>query len=153
MADKKYSMQELGPVIAETVNIGNSIKLTVTGISMFPLLRNEIDSVVLEKKKIKKYDIALYTRENGAYILHRIVKMHKDTVDCIGDNERKIEKGVPKSNIIACVTAIERGNLKIKTTNPLYRIYSFIWGSFIGMRRIFFKIALKVRNVFYRRKK
>ena len=43
---------------------------------MFPLLKDNRDSFKLEKitSKPKKKDIVLYKRDNGQYVLHRIIK-------------------------------------------------------------------------------
>lgn len=90
--DKKYSMSELGPVIEEVVRNNGKIRLTITGLSMYPLLRNRLDSVLLKRaEEIKKYDILLYTRKDGSYILHRAVCVKENTVDIIADNETEID--------------------------------------------------------------
>ena len=40
--EKKYSMSELGPVIEEVIRFNGKIRLTVTGMSMYPLMRNRL---------------------------------------------------------------------------------------------------------------
>lgn len=147
--EKKYSMSELGPVIEEVIRFGGKIRLTVTGMSMYPLMRNRLDSVLLKKiREIKKYDILLYTRENGSYVLHRAVKVKEKTVDIIGDGECKIEENVPKERIIAVVDEIKRGNRIIKTDSFLYKLYCRIWTLFIPFRVRMLNRYIEIRRKF-----
>ena len=62
---------ELGDVIKEKgIYVG-----TVNGKSMFPMLRNKKDTVIIRPfaGKLKKYDVVLYRKRN-MYVLHRIVR-------------------------------------------------------------------------------
>ena len=49
---------------------------TTVGVSMFPLLRNRRDTILIRPvtEPLKKYDVPLYKRGNN-YVLHRIVKI------------------------------------------------------------------------------
>ena len=147
--EKKYSMSELGPMIEEVMRFNGKIRLTVTGMSMYPLLRNRLDSVLLKKAgDIKKYDILLYTREDGSYVLHRAVKINEKTVDIIGDGESRIEKDVPKEKIIAFVEEIKRGKKIIKTNSLLYKLYCRLWTLLIPIRVRMLNTYIKIRRKF-----
>ena len=147
--EKKYSMSELGPMIEEVMRFNGKIRLTVTGMSMYPLLRNRLDSVLLKKaNEIKKYDILLYTREDGSYVLHRAVKINENTVDIIGDGESRIEKDVPKEKIIAFVEEIKRGKRIIKTNSLLYKLYCRVWTLLIPIRVRMLNTYIKIRRKF-----
>ena len=147
--EKKYSMSELGPMIEEVMRFNGKIRLTVTGMSMYPLLRNRLDSVLLKKAtEIKKYDILLYTREDGSYVLHRAVKINENTVDIIGDGESRIEKDVPKEKIIAFVEEIKRGKRIIKTNSLLYKLYCRVWTLLIPIRVRMLNTYIKIRRKF-----
>jgi len=58
-----------------------------SGVSMWPLLYNHRDNIIVVKntERLKKYDIALYER-GGKYIMHRVVEVHPDHYIIIGDN-------------------------------------------------------------------
>ena len=64
------------------------------GVSMMPLIREGKDVIVINrrpKERLKKYDVALYTRPGvigrGAYILHRVIGVNPDgTYRILGDN-------------------------------------------------------------------
>lgn len=147
--EKKYSMSELGPVIEEVIRFGGKIRLTVTGMSMYPLLRNRLDSVLLKKvTEIKKYDILLYTREDSSYVLHRAVKVKETLVDIIGDGESRIETDVPKEKIIARVEEIKRGKRIIKTDSFLYKLYCRVWTACIPFRVALLNTYIKIRRKF-----
>ncbi len=147
--EKKYSMSELGPVIEEVISFNGKIRLTVTGMSMYPLMRNRLDSVLLKKAdEIKKYDILLYTREDNSYVLHRAVKINENTVDIIGDGESSIEKDVPKERIIAVATEIKRGKRIIKTDSFLYKLYCRVWTYLIPVRVKMLNRYIKIRRKF-----
>ena len=53
----KPSIQEIAPLIKDAVSSGRDVRLTVTGYSMYPLLRDKTDDVILGSfEKISKYD-------------------------------------------------------------------------------------------------
>lgn len=144
--DNHYeSMEALFPFIEENVNSGNSVKLTITGKSMFPLLRHRKDSVVLAKPdNLKKYDIILYNRENGIVALHRIVGVKNGGFVLAGDNEIKKEYPVVKKRIIAVVTSIYRGNKPFSINNKLYLLYVRFWCLIFPLRHILLKFMFFV---------
>ena len=62
-------------IIEEYINAGLSVRLTVRGNSMSPLLLDGIDSVMLHPciaNELKPQEIILF-RYNGGFILHRII--------------------------------------------------------------------------------
>ena len=61
---------------------------TFRGTSMLPMLRQGIDAVrlIAVREKLKKYDIPLYVRNDGALVLHRIIRVKRDGYIIRGDN-------------------------------------------------------------------
>ena len=130
MSDIKqlFSINDLIPIIKDAIADGGSIRLTVTGISMSPLLINRRDSVVLsEPKDIKKYDIVLHQRANGNYILHRVIAKKGDVLTIAGDNEIKKEKNVDISCVIGKVVSFTRKGKNYTGNELWYKIYSRVW--------------------------
>ena len=127
---------ELDALIRESLAAGKTVRFQPRGISMLPMLRQGTDSVILSPvpEKLHKYDLPLYQRENGKYILHRIVKA-EDTYTCIGDNQFELEHGLRHDQMIALVTAFTRGEREIPVTDPGYRIYCRFWHHTRGLRR------------------
>ena len=116
------------PLITESLAAGKSVQFYPHGISMLPMLRQDVDSVVLSPvdARLKKYDIPLYKRDNGKYVLHRIVSVG-DSYTCIGDNQYAFEKGIRDDQIIAVVTSFTRNGKEISVTSLPYRIYYVLW--------------------------
>lgn len=132
---KIANMDDLAPLIKEAISNHCDVKLTVTGNSMYPLLRHGVDCVLLTGVgKIKKYDIPLYQRDSGAYVLHRIVKCGKDALYLAGDHEIKMEYPVYPSQIIAVVKGIYRNGTYISCNQFWYRCYAALWVAMIPYR-------------------
>lgn len=121
-------MEEMMPLIRELIGRGQSVRLFPRGISMLPMIRQGTDSVQLSPlpEQLKKYDVVLYRRDNGKYVLHRIVDV-ADTYTCVGDNQFVMEPGLRQDQMIAVVTAFYRGETMYHTTHGGYGIYCRIW--------------------------
>lgn len=135
-------LSEIAPLIIETIDSGAEFRLITAGTSMMPLLRNRKDTVVLVKPEfpLSKYDIPLYKRENGQYVLHRVMACHNGFYDTMGDNQFELEKNVSQESVIAVVTRIIRGEREISFSSPLYKLYLFFWCRCIFIRRIIKKL-------------
>ena len=138
-------MADLMPVFQESLAQGRTVRFSPRGISMRPMLRQGKDTVTLSPVtgKLNKYDIPLYRRDNGAYILHRIAKVD-ETYTCIGDNQYAYEPGIRDDQIIGVVTAFTRGKREISVTNLWYKLYVLVW---CNTRPIHARIRLAVRKV------
>ncbi len=120
------SMEELAPLITATVEAGGEFLLVTRGTSMRPLLRDGKDTAVLVKPPVtlRKGDVPLYRRDNGQYVLHRLMRVHKNgTFDAMGDNQTAAEKGIPTSAVIAVMTAVLQDNVRTDFDSPAYRKY------------------------------
>ncbi len=119
---------------------GGEISFVTAGFSMLPLLRNRMDKVFLKKTSDtpKKGDVIFYRRENGAFVLHRIIGKNKDGYILRGDNQTDIEYGVKRENILAVLQKVVRADGKvIRCDSALYSAYVF----FLPLVRLFrFKI-------------
>lgn len=100
-----------------------------TGTSMLPLLRQKYDTVLVEKPPLllKKHDVALYKRQSGEYVLHRVMKVQDGSYVFCGDNQTKFEYGITNQNVIAVMTGFWRGEKFVSTTNKRYLTYTKIW--------------------------
>lgn len=140
-------MTEISPIISECVEKGMDVNFTIRGFSMYPLLYSLRDSVVLtkaDKLNLKKFDIPLYVRPDGSYVLHRIVKVNKEkgSYDIVGDAQRVVEKGVSGSTVIAVVKGFERKGKKFSADSTLYKIYVRVWHLLMPIRPYICKALL-----------
>ena len=134
------------PQIRELLAKGQSVRLYPKGVSMMPMLRQGIDRVMLSPVpgKLKKYDLPLYQRRNGHYVLHRILKVG-ETYTCIGDNQFTYEKGVRHEQIIAVVTGYYRDEEYRSVTSLRYKFYCRFrhWTRFPRHVLLWLKIKLR----------
>lgn len=142
--EQKVSLEEIMPFILQMLSEGKSVQFKPKGGSMLPLLRPGTDSVVLSPimGTVKKYDIVLYQRDSGEYVLHRI-NVAADTFSCMGDSQFRYEKGVRKDQMLAIVTSFYRGEKKHDVKEPAYQLYCRIWPT----RRKFRLVCLCIKNV------
>ena len=153
MISKKItpSITELAPLICQSLDEGKDVKLTVTGMSMYPMLRDKMDNVIIEKAdSFCKYDVALYKRANGQYVLHRIVGVHNASFTLAGDNERSKEYGVERASCIGKMKAFERSGKTYDTSLLWYRLYSRIWVWFFPFRRPLGKVLRLIARMYKR---
>ena len=121
-------MESLMPLIRESLEAGRSVRFSPSGVSMMPMLRQGKDSVVLSpvSGRLKKYDLPLYQRDDGKYVLHRVVDA-SENYTCIGDNQFVPEQGIRQDQVIAVVSAFYRGD-KLYGVNTIgYWLYCRIW--------------------------
>ena len=152
---KSVPMEELALMIEGLIKEGVDVTLTVTGNSMRPLWTTHRDSVVLtgcDPCVLKKGDVPLYRRDDGKYILHRIIKVHETTYDMIGDHQYEVEYGVNKQKVICVVKAFTR-NGKQHTCDELgYRFYTWVWCHSVPFRRFMLWLHRLPLRLFKRKK-
>lgn len=114
--------------IRELINESGSYLSTVVGDSMFPMLRNRRDLVLIEKPsgKLRRYDLPLYQRPSGQYVLHRVLWVHDDYYTICGDNRWKKER-VPHDWVVGVMKGFYRGDKFIPSSAFGYRCYVHLW--------------------------
>lgn len=131
--EQNVKLDDLMPLIREQLAADKTVRFAPRGQSMRPMLREGRDQVILAAAPptLRKYDLPLYRRESGQYVLHRIVRVErseKGTVyTCIGDNQYALEKGIRHEQIIAVVTDFYRGGRQISMRHPMYFMYCRLW--------------------------
>ena len=119
------------------------------GVSMLPLLRQGRDTFTVRAvppgTDCNKWDVVLYKRDPHTYVLHRIVKVHENSYDILGDNCLAVERDVPKARVIGVMTDFTRKNKPCSVKSKGYSAYVRLWVKpypiRIGIRRglLFFK--------------
>ena len=121
----------------EQIEQHGSLIYTNVGDSMWPLLHEGRDLMVIDKKpegRMKKYDAILYKRPCGKYIMHRILKVRQDDYVLCGDNRWLREFGVKDEWILGVLTAVVRKGKRVSVTSWKYRLYVHIWCDFYWIR-------------------
>lgn len=130
-------LEQILPLLEEQLALGKTVRFFPRGVSMLPLIREDIDSVVLAAAPptLHKYDLPLYRRADGQFILHRIVGVEGDRYVCVGDNQLLLEQGVCRGQVVALVIGFYRGERYHSVTEPGYRLYCRVHHAARGLRR------------------
>ncbi len=114
----RMKMENMHPIITEALENNGEFVFFPRGKSMLPTIVPEIDMVTLiPPNNIEKYDIVLYKRKNGQYILHRVIKTKTNSFVMCGDNQLSYEKGILQSQLIAKVKCITKPDGSIVECN------------------------------------
>ena len=128
------ALDDLMPLIRERLSAGQNIKLFPYGTSMLPMLREGVDSVVLSTiQEPEKYDVILYQRRNGQYVLHRLVGVG-EKYTFLGDNQFALEHGIDRDQMIAYVSSFYRGDKEVSVKRASYKLYCRLWYGSRGIR-------------------
>lgn len=148
MNERHVMLDELMPIITEKLENGNTVTFSPRGISMLPMLRQGIDTVTLSpvKGKLRKYDLPLYKRDDGKYVLHRIVKAD-EFYTCIGDNQFAFEKGLRHDQMIAVVTKFTRSGKEHSVSELSYKVYCVFWHYSRSFRHLWRRAVNKLKRI------
>lgn len=139
-------------VLHKLVEDGKSVSLNVSGMSMFPFLEHERDTVYFEapKRNLQKGDIVFYQRRNGQYVMHRIYKIKGDEYYIVGDAQHVIEGPVLRDQIFAIVTQVKRNERMLTPSSPTWKFFERIWINLLPYRDVLmlpFRAVRKVKRV------
>ena len=141
---KKVRLEELLPIIQEQLKAGGQVTIPVTGTSMKPTLVSGRDSVTLTRLEgsPKRLDLPLYRRQNGQFVLHRIVSLEPDgSFTCCGDHQWVREPGLRPEQIVGMVCAIQRQGRSFSVQAPGHRLWVRLWVGLLPCRRLLFRLA------------
>ena len=147
--NKAVSLDDIIDLITKKLDEGGNVTFTPKGGSMLPTLRDGKDSVVLAKPqgRLKRFDVPLYKRKNGEYVLHRIVKLNSDGsyVMC-GDNQLVYEYGITDGQIIGVMTSFCRNGKIYTTQSKGYKLYVRLRHYTRFFRRCYFYVVRKLNK-------
>ncbi|MDD5947661.1 MAG: S24/S26 family peptidase [Oscillospiraceae bacterium] len=120
----------------EEIERSGKIIYTNVGDSMMPLIKQGRDVLVISKPngRLKRYDVPLYKRDSGQYVLHRILEVRENDYVICGDNRWKKEYGITDRHIIGVLTGMIRDGREIPVTDRKYRLYVHLWCDFFPVR-------------------
>jgi hypothetical protein len=141
-------MEDLIPLITERLEAGQEVRFSPRGVSMLPMLRQGRDSVVLARppRQLKRYDLPLYRRDDGKYVLHRVIQTGEGYT-CMGDNQFEAETGIRHDQILGVVTAFYRDERPVAVTSVGYGLYCRFWHRSRGLRRMIRKAKAYLKRM------
>ena len=133
----------------EELSKNGKIIHTNVGVSMMPLLRQNRDVMIIERPegRLKKYDVPLYKRKNGQYVLHRILKVREHDYVICGDHCVTKEYGITDEQIIGVLTGVIRDGKTISVNDFNYKVYYHLWCDFFYVRVTILKIKFFIRRI------
>lgn len=126
----------------EEIEKSGKIIYTNVGDSMMPFIKQGRDVLVISRAegRLKRYDVPLYKRDSGQYVLHRILKVRENDYVICGDNRWSKEYGITDRHIIGVLTGVIRNGKEIPVTDLKYRIYVHLWCDFFPVRAFIIRI-------------
>lgn len=120
----------------DEINRTGHLVYTNRGDSMMPLLRENRDLIHIRKPqgRCRKYEVPLYKRDSGQYVLHRILKVRKEDYVICGDNRCHREYGITDRHIIGVLEGVTRDGKYIPVTDRKYRMYVHFWCDLFYLR-------------------
>lgn len=118
------------------------LSFTPGGISMWPIIGNKTDTVIImpPEGRLKKYDVAFYRRPNGQAVLHRVMRVNKNSYDMCGDSQAGIEKAVPDKAVFGILKGYYKGKKYIDCQkNLFYKAVVRFWSFSLFFRRAMLK--------------
>lgn len=132
----------------EEIKKSGRIIYTNVGDSMMPYIKQGRDVLVISEVngKLNKYDVPLYKRDSGQYVLHRILKVRENDYVICGDNRWNKEYGITDRHIIGILTGVIRDGQEIPVTSRKYRIYVHLWCDLFPVRAFILRACQFVKR-------
>lgn len=136
--------------VEEEIAQGKPVRFRLKGNSMFPLLRNMKDSVILEKcsmHDLKPMDVVLF-RYRGTHVLHRIIQRTGDDLLIQGDGSIVAMEKCTVNDVVGKVIRICRPSGKeIPVGSWQWTIPSRVWRGLgflkIWLLRVAYRLFLR----------
>ena len=128
---------------------------TNKGDSMMPLIRQDKDLLVIKPVhgRLKKYDVPLYKRDSGQYVLHRILTVRKNDYVICGDNRWIKEYGIRDRHIIGVLSAVIRDGKEVSVNDMKYKLYVHLWCDFFPIRAFIVHVVNKLKRMARKKKR
>jgi len=119
------------------------------GDSMLPLIRQGRDLLLIERPsgRLKKYDVPLYRRESGQYVLHRVLKVREEDYVICGDNRWQKETGISDRQVLGVLTAVIRDGREIPMSSPGFRLQAHLWCDLFPLRAFILKVIYCFKRI------
>ena len=116
---------DIVPLMTEVIANGGTFRFYPRGISMLPMLKEHEDSVELGKAdSLAVGDVVFYRRDDGNYVLHRLIAMEKNTLTMCGDNQRALEYNIRPEQVIAKLCGFYKGEHYHSVGEEVYMRYA-----------------------------
>ena len=116
--------------VEQEIKTGRSVRFRIKGQSMFPLLRDGKDEVILQpflKEELAPMDVVLF-KFKDKHMLHRIIRKEDERLYIQGDGSFVAKEECTTNDVIGKVGIIVKPSGKmIPTDSWKWKIPSFLW--------------------------
>lgn len=121
-----FSMRQIMPAIERMLSEGQTVSLTVRGVSMQPFLMDGRDEILMTApggRKPRVGDMYMFRRDDGSYAMHRICAVERGgTLSFVGDGQLNPEKGISPDALAAYVPQVIRNGKRIDCDKGAVRV-------------------------------
>jgi signal peptidase I len=121
--------EQLLPLIAKILASGSNVKLTVTGNSMRPFIRDNATVLLASaaQRSLLPGDVVLAQRPDDVLVLHRILRKNREGYFLAGDAQGIIEGPVSHDRIFAHAYAVVHDSKEVRLDRVLMRKAGILW--------------------------
>ena len=144
--DSANSLTDLEQLLRD----GNIIRIKPQGFSMYPLFIPGRDEALIQQvpvTSLRRNDVALYRRDQGILVLHRIVRITSEGYYMTGDNQYEIEGPLRPDQFKGKLIAFVHNGRETSVKNPFYRILSGLWLFMLPVRPFCFRLTAFMRKL------
>ena len=122
-----------------------TVAFPVKGVSMRPLIAAGRDAVLVSAKtgRLKRFDVGLFKRDGGDYVLHRVLEVLPDGDSFCGDSQTFCEH-VREDQVLGVMTGLVRKGRPVDLAGGAYRRYVALWCGPLPARTVLLKVLHKV---------
>lgn len=115
---------------------------------MQPLIRRNKDlvDIVPLYRPLKKGDIVLLHAPDGQYVVHRVFRLSKNTVQTLGDACIRPDPPLLQSDVRGLVVQVQRGARMLNLDTAVSRIVGRVWMEGYRGRTVGFRIYRKLKS-------
>lgn len=126
-----------------------ALPLVISGSSMTPFLVPGRDTVFLSRLNapVKRGQMLLYQRDNGAYVLHRVYKVRNGAFTMVGDAQTVLEPGIRPDQVIAVVSQVTRKGKMLLPGSFCWAFFEKIWIRMVPLRPIARRFYMAFRKL------
>ncbi len=143
-------MDDLMPIFREQLENGRKVQFAPSGISMRPMLDNRVDQAYLEKAtkdNVKKWDVVLFQSDNGAYVMHRVIRLDDEGFVTRGDNNYYNDKKQLYDTLIGRVYQFVHKGKMHSVDETSYKMYVVFWIVSYLPRKLLIKVKNKIARM------
>ena len=128
-----------------------TIAFVAEGYSMWPIIKHRGSSVIVESKKerLTELEVGFYKRQDGTYVLHRVIEVLPDGYVMCGDSQLFIEK-VSEEQVFGKLVGFYKKANYVDCADEKYINKVKKWYKNKGLRKVrikFFNLKNKLKSI------